>query len=154
MLDLLAFLFKFIILYFVLYIQQDRRKVYAILEGEGIEIPRYAVLDRDSPDPKRMLEHSRIYLRCIVFVTWVVILSFVVDHELVESEDHVEVNGVVFNKPFVEKPVSAEDHNIYIYYPTSAGGGSQRLFRKVRENIFCVNCLLYRCLMCFIFADW
>lgn len=35
------------------YYLQDRRKVYAILEGEGIEIPRYAVLDRDSPDPKR-----------------------------------------------------------------------------------------------------
>lgn len=34
---------------------QDRRRVYAILEGEGIEIPRYAVLDRDSPDPKRKL---------------------------------------------------------------------------------------------------
>ncbi|XP_039746764.1 inositol hexakisphosphate and diphosphoinositol-pentakisphosphate kinase isoform X2 [Pararge aegeria] len=91
---------------------QDRRKVYAILENEGIEIPRYAVLDRDSPDPKH--------------------------HELVESEDHVEVNGVVFNKPFVEKPVSAEDHNIYIYYPTSAGGGSQRLFRKIgsRSSIY------------------
>ncbi|XP_041977861.1 inositol hexakisphosphate and diphosphoinositol-pentakisphosphate kinase isoform X3 [Aricia agestis] len=91
---------------------QDRRKVYAILESEGIEIPRYAVLDRDSPDPKQ--------------------------HELVESEDHVEVNGVVFNKPFVEKPVSAEDHNIYIYYPTSAGGGSQRLFRKIgsRSSIY------------------
>ena len=32
---------------------QDRRKVYSILESEGIEIPRYAVLDRDSSDPKR-----------------------------------------------------------------------------------------------------
>lgn len=91
---------------------QDRRKVYSILDSEGIEIPRYAVLDRDSSDPKH--------------------------HELVESEDHVEVNGVVFNKPFVEKPVSAEDHNIYIYYPTSAGGGSQRLFRKIgsRSSVY------------------
>ncbi|KAL0099646.1 hypothetical protein PUN28_019798 [Cardiocondyla obscurior] len=91
---------------------QDRRRVYAILESEGIEIPRYAVLDRDSPDPKL--------------------------HELVESEDHVEVNGITFNKPFVEKPVSAEDHNIYIYYPTSAGGGSQRLFRKIgsRSSVY------------------
>ncbi|XP_076240559.1 inositol hexakisphosphate and diphosphoinositol-pentakisphosphate kinase isoform X10 [Calliopsis andreniformis] len=91
---------------------QDRRRVYAILSNEGIEIPRYAVLDRDSSDPKH--------------------------HELVESEDHVEVNGVTFNKPFVEKPVSAEDHNIYIYYPTSAGGGSQRLFRKIgsRSSVY------------------
>uniref|UniRef100_A0A673J641 Inositol hexakisphosphate and diphosphoinositol-pentakisphosphate kinase n=1 Tax=Sinocyclocheilus rhinocerous TaxID=307959 RepID=A0A673J641_9TELE len=57
---------------------------------------------------------------------------------LVECEDHVEVNGEVFHKPFVEKPVSAEDHNVYIYYPTSAGGGSQRLFRKIgsRSSVY------------------
>lgn len=29
---------------------QDRRKVYSLLEREGIEIPRYAVLDRDASD--------------------------------------------------------------------------------------------------------
>lgn len=71
-------------------------------------------------------------------VIYIQMHSLLADHELIESEDHVEVNGITFNKPFVEKPVSAEDHNIYIYYPTSAGGGSQRLFRKIgsRSSVY------------------
>ena len=48
-----------------------------------------------------------------------------------EQEDAVIVNSQVFHKPFVEKPVSAEDHNIHIYFPSAAGGGTQQLFRKV-----------------------
>ncbi|XP_045063810.1 inositol hexakisphosphate and diphosphoinositol-pentakisphosphate kinase 2 isoform X2 [Coregonus clupeaformis] len=91
---------------------QDRREVYRILLEEGIDLPRYAVLTRDPDRPEEC--------------------------NLVEGEDHVEVNGEVFPKPFVEKPVSAEDHNVYIYYPTSAGGGSQRLFRKIgsRSSVY------------------
>ncbi|XP_042351478.1 inositol hexakisphosphate and diphosphoinositol-pentakisphosphate kinase 2 isoform X5 [Plectropomus leopardus] len=94
------------------YFIQDRREVYRILQEEGIELPRYAVLNRDPDNPEEC--------------------------NLVEGEDHVEVNGEVFPKPFVEKPVCAEDHNVYIYYPTSAGGGSQRLFRKIgsRSSVY------------------
>lgn len=58
------------------------KKFLFLYATKGIEIPRYAVLDRDSAEKI----------------------------ELVESEDHVEINGVIFNKPFVEKPISAEDH--------------------------------------------
>ncbi|XP_076877621.1 inositol hexakisphosphate and diphosphoinositol-pentakisphosphate kinase 1 isoform X11 [Brachyhypopomus gauderio] len=94
------------------YFIRDRREVYRILKEEGIDLPRYAVLNRDPDRPKEC--------------------------NLVEGEDHVEVNGEVFQKPFVEKPVSAEDHNVYIYYPTPAGGGSQRLFRKIgsRSSVY------------------
>lgn len=47
---------------------------------------------------------------------------------------YIVVNGVQLNKPFVEKPLDAEDHNIHIYYPMSAGGGSKHLFRKVQDR--------------------
>ncbi|XP_069481269.1 inositol hexakisphosphate and diphosphoinositol-pentakisphosphate kinase 1 isoform X8 [Ambystoma mexicanum] len=94
------------------YFIQDRREVYRILQQEGIDLPRYAVLNRDPDKPDEC--------------------------NLVEAEDQVEVNGEIFPKPFVEKPVCAEDHNVYIYYPTSAGGGSQRLFRKIgsRSSVY------------------
>lgn len=52
---------------------------------------------------------------------------------LQEDDDSITVNGVKITKPFLEKPVYSRDHGVYVYYPRSSGGGSKRVFRKVRD---------------------
>ncbi|XP_033137800.1 inositol hexakisphosphate and diphosphoinositol-pentakisphosphate kinase VIP2-like isoform X2 [Brassica rapa] len=98
------------------YLLHDRRKVYEHLEMYGIPVPRYACVNRT--EPNQDLDY------------------------FVEEEDFIEVNGEVFWKPFVEKPVNGDDHSIMIYYPSSAGGGMKELFRKVLH--FFVHNLAFR----------
>ncbi|XP_020211346.1 inositol hexakisphosphate and diphosphoinositol-pentakisphosphate kinase VIP2 isoform X1 [Cajanus cajan] len=83
----------------------DRRKVYEHLKKFGISVPRYALVNREVP-----------YQQLDYFI---------------EEEDFVEVHGMRFWKPFVEKPIDGDNHSIMIYYPSSAGGGMKELFRKV-----------------------
>ena len=51
-------------------------------------------------------------------------------NKLEEYDEYIVYNGKKIMKPFVEKPKNGDDHNIYIYYPMSHGGGQTRLFRK------------------------
>lgn len=84
------------------FILRDRRRVYDTLAQCGVPTPRHAAMSRDLGG-----------------------------QTLEEFDDYIIVNGVRLEKPFVEKPVDADDHNLRIYYPMSAGGGSKRLFRKI-----------------------
>lgn len=70
---------------------QDRRMVYDHLEASGIDVPRHVYLSRDDYVSTGSGDGNSAR-----------------DHEVLEFDDHIEVNGVSIHKPFVEKPVDAE----------------------------------------------
>jgi inositol hexakisphosphate/diphosphoinositol-pentakisphosphate kinase len=59
-----------------------------------------------------------------------------------EADDYIMFNGRKLMKPFVEKPIDGDDHNIWIYYPPSVGGGCKKLIRKTddKSSEFDPNC--------------
>ncbi|KAG7355189.1 histidine phosphatase superfamily branch 2 protein [Nitzschia inconspicua] len=93
---------------------KDRRRVYDLLEASGIDVPRHVFCSKDGYVSTGSGDGNRNG-----------------DTQVQEFDDHIEINGEIIHKPFVEKPVDADDHNIAIYYPTSAGGGCKKLFRKI-----------------------
>jgi hypothetical protein len=114
---------------------KDRRRVYDLLEASGIDVPRHVYLSRDEYVSTGTGDGNGSR-----------------DREVTEFDDHIEVNGVIINKPFVEKPVDADDHNIAIYYQSSAGGGCKKLFRKIgnRSSEFYPGTCVWFCLLVLI----
>ncbi|KAL9933077.1 hypothetical protein V8E36_007795 [Tilletia maclaganii] len=105
----------------------DRRTVLAILDECGVPTPRRIEVDRDtgpSFEPEIMKD-----LKKRLGITF---QPRSTTHEVrLKDEDTLVVDGKEMKKPYVEKPVSGEDHNIHIYFPKKQGGGGRRLFRKV-----------------------
>lgn len=103
----------------------DRRLVGVVLDHLHIPTPRRLEVSRDGGP--RVDEELRRDMKNKLGVE---LGGFRVTPEVFLREDGnaIIIDGKVLEKPFVEKPVSGEDHNVYIYF---AGGGGRRLFRKV-----------------------
>jgi len=93
----------------------DRRLVYEMLENIDIPTPRHVFLNRDT-------------------TTDIILKEKFPPSKWRQSGDGVEVDGVRMDKPFIEKPANAEDHNNHIYYSLKQGGGCRKLFRKINNE--------------------
>ncbi|KAJ3034578.1 hypothetical protein HDV00_004941 [Rhizophlyctis rosea] len=104
----------------------DRRLVLRVLDSVGVPTPRRLMTHQgDEPD---MTPDIQARLRRLgAELPGKLPLA----HAEMVDDDTIRVGTETMKKPFVEKPVSGEDHNVHIYYPKSAGGGVRRLFRKV-----------------------
>ncbi|KAF9900594.1 hypothetical protein EC991_007145 [Linnemannia zychae] len=107
----------------------DRRPVLEILEQIGVQTPRRLVMDRDGGPRLDPFVREKLKSRGVVIVENRAMPEF----EVID-QDTIRIGDQIMTKPFVEKPVSGEDHNIHIYYHSSTGGGARRLFRKVANK--------------------
>ncbi|KAF9923219.1 hypothetical protein BGZ67_010005, partial [Mortierella alpina] len=103
----------------------DRRLVLEILDQIGVPTPRRLAMDRDGGPKLEARVHQKLKLRGVTIVEDRPVPEF-----KVIDQDTIQIGDQIMTKPFVEKPVSGEDHNIHIYYHSSTGGGARRLFRK------------------------
>jgi inositol-hexakisphosphate/diphosphoinositol-pentakisphosphate 1-kinase len=103
----------------------DRRLVGAVLDHLNVPTPKRLVVSRDG-GPKVDNELKEwIKQRLGIELGG---LQITPEVSVRDDNNAIIIDGQVLEKPFVEKPVSGEDHNVYIY---RRGGGGRRLFRKV-----------------------
>ncbi|SCV72227.1 BQ2448_4921 [Microbotryum intermedium] len=105
----------------------DRRVVLQILDRIGVPTPKRLECNRDGGPQLDPSIADTIQQNIGVRVDKPRPKSEVV----MKDEDTIVVDGKAMTKPFVEKPVSGEDHNVNIYFAKKKGGGARRLFRKV-----------------------
>jgi len=110
---------------------RDRRLVLMVLDACGIPTPRRLFTSRDGGPKVGDAELAERLWR-----------EFSIELNKEEppakvvrvDEESIEVNGVKMRMPFVEKPVDGENHDVYIYFDKSRGGGVRKLFRKVANR--------------------
>lgn len=104
----------------------DRRIVGRMLDHLGVPTPRRVEASRDGgpklPEPLRADVEKRLGFALPSNIP-------PANVKLREDGNAIIVDGVVIEKPFVEKPVSGEDHDVYVYFRDGKGG--RKLFRKV-----------------------
>jgi len=103
----------------------DRRLVGAVLDHLKVPMPTRLEVSRDG-GPKVEKDLADLLEQRLGIVVGGP--SVTPEVTLRADGNAIIVDGKVMEKPFVEKPVSGEDHNVYIYF---RGGGGRRLFRKV-----------------------
>ncbi|OHF02151.1 histidine acid phosphatase [Colletotrichum orchidophilum] len=112
----------------------DRRLCLNILDGIGVATPKRIEVNRDG-GPELLTPDTAKHIKEITGITLdaedLGYNRLPRKVELLDDGDILSVDGALLKKPFVEKPVSGEDHNIIIYFPKSTGGGARRLFRKI-----------------------
>lgn len=97
------------------HVLKDRRDVYAALVANNIPVPQHVVITADRTPRPGEYTPDQIELRG-------------------DKLCFKATGAMLLKKPFVEKPCSAEDHNVYVYFSAPDGGGCQRIFRKSKDR--------------------